>query len=220
MIQITSLSKSFITPQWSSDIFKWLDLMLGNWDFVAIIWPSGSWKSTLLNLLSWIDREYQWKISIAGSDISHYSDSDMTSFRGKNISYIFQNFRLIENLTVEENIDLVVDINWLDRNFETHEILQLVWLSDKAKSYAFNLSGGESQRVAIARAFVWKTSLLLADEPTWALDVDNKQIVMDLIVKLHKKVWNTIVMITHDDDVAKLTKDIYKLKGKNLEKIV
>jgi ABC-type lipoprotein export system ATPase subunit len=101
-----------------------------------------------------------------GDSLSDLSDTQMTQFRGKNISYIFQNFKLIENLTVRENIDLIVDLNKLERNFSTEEILKIVGIESKIDTYVYNLSGGESQRVAIARAFVGKTKLLLADEPT------------------------------------------------------
>ena len=130
--------------------------------------------------------------------------------------YIFQNFKLIENLTVRENIDLIVDLNKLERNFSTEEILKIVGLESKIDTYVYNLSGGESQRVAIARAFVWKTKLLLADEPTGALDGENKKIIMDLILELHERIGNSIILITHDDEVAKLSQRVYKVAEKKL----
>lgn len=217
MIQIQHLEKSFNVAWEKVSIFENTDFILSDGQFIAIIGPSGSGKSTFLNILSGIDREYDWIVELAGQDISKLSDSKITSFRGKNISYIFQNFKLIENLTVKENIDLIVDLNRLERNFSTQEILKIVWLEDKIHSYVFNLSGWESQRVAIARAFVWKTKLLLADEPTWALDSINKRIVMDLIVRLQKQIGNTIVLITHDDEVAALAEKIYKVQWWKLE---
>jgi len=219
MIQITNLKKSFQYWNDKVEIFKNLNIKINSWNFFAIIGPSWSWKSTLLNIISWIDRNFEWILEIENKNILKLTDDEMTEFRWKNISYIFQNFRLIENLTVEENIDLIIELNNLERNFTTDEILNIVWLSSKKNIYAFNLSWGESQRVAIARAFVWKTKLLLADEPTWALDQKNKKIIMELILLLHKKIKNTIIMITHDDEVAKLAEKIYKVWDGELTQI-
>jgi ABC-type lipoprotein export system ATPase subunit len=120
---------------------------------------------------------------------------------------------------VRENIDLIIDLNGLERNFSTREILKIVWLENKINSYVYNLSWGESQRVAIARAFVGKTKILLADEPTGALDIANKKIVMELIVRLQKQIWNTIVLITHDDEVAWLAQKVYRVNVGQLELI-
>lgn len=219
MIKITNLKKYFQVSNEKIEIFKNLNLQIESGAFIAIIWPSGSGKSTFLNLLSWIDRSFEGSLEIDNQDISALKDDEITKFRGKNISYIFQNFKLVENLTVWENVDLIVELNHLERNFSTEEILKIVWLSSKKDVYAFHLSWGESQRVAIARAFVWKTKILLADEPTGALDSKNKKIIMDLILELHKKIKNTIIMITHDDEVAKLAQEIYKVWDGDIIKI-
>lgn len=219
MIKIQNLKKIFQVWNEEIEIFKNLNLEIKSWDFIAIIGPSWSWKSTFLNLLSWIDRDFEGILEINWKDISKISDDEITEFRWKNISYIFQNFKLVENLTVEENIDLIVELNNLERNFSTDEILKIVWLESKKWVYAFHLSWWESQRVAIARAFVGKTSLLLADEPTWALDAKNKKIIMSLILELHKKIKNTIVMITHDDEVAKLAEKVYRVGNWDIKNI-
>lgn len=218
MIKISKLNKYFIDNNSKVEIFTNLNLEINSWEFIAILWPSWSWKSTFLNMISWIDRDFEWEIFIDNTSLKSKNDDEITSFRWKNISYIFQNFKLIDNLTVRENIDLIVDLNQLDRNFSTDEIINLVWLEHKKDSYVFNLSWWESQRVAIARAFVGKTKLLLADEPTWALDSKNKKIISDLILKLHKKTKNTILMITHDDEIASISDKIYQLKNNTLLK--
>lgn len=219
MIQIKNLKKYFQVWDEKIEIFKDLNLEIHSWEFIAIIWPSGSGKSTFLNLVSGIDRSFEWVLEIDGQDISTLKDDEMTEFRGKNLSYIFQNFKLVDNLTVWENIDLIVELNNLERNFSTDEILKIVGLSSKKDVYAFHLSWWESQRVAIARAFVWKTKILLADEPTGALDSKNKKIIMDLILELHKKIKNTIVMITHDDEVAQLAQKIYKVGDGDVKEV-
>lgn len=213
MIQINNLNKSFWEFPNQVDILKDVNLKIETWDFIAIIWPSWSWKSTLLNMISWLDRDYRGEIIIWDQNIVSLNDDELTFFRWKNISYIFQNFKLIENLTVWENVDLIVELNSLERNFQTDEILKLVWLYEKKDNYVFNLSWWESQRVAIARAFVGKTELLLADEPTWSLDQNNKKIIMDLIVELHQKTQNTIIMITHDFEVAKMASKTYSFSN-------
>lgn len=216
MIQIKNLQKSYLSNNSKIEIFKNLSLDINSWDFISLIWPSWSWKSTLLNIISWIDRSFQWEIFLENIKINDLSDENFTKFRWENISYIFQNFKLIDNLTVAENIELIVELNNLKRNFSTDEILKIVWLADKKDNYVFNLSGWECQRVAIARAFVWQTKILLADEPTGALDIVNKKIIMDLILKLHNQIKNTIIMITHDDEVAKLADKVYKISNQNL----
>lgn len=218
MIKIKNLSKFFWKDKEKVEIFSNLNLEINSWDFISIVWPSWSWKSTFLNMMSWIDLDFSWDIEIFSFDYKTKNENEITSFRWKNISYIFQNFKLIDNLTIRENIDLVVELNNLERNFSTDEILKLVWLEKKADNYAFNLSWWESQRVAIARAFVWKTKLLLADEPTGSLDAKNKKIIMKLISSLHKKTNNTIIMITHDDEVAQISDTIYKMNDYNLIK--
>lgn len=218
MIKISKLNKYFIDNNSKVEIFTNLNLEINSWEFIAILWPSWSWKSTFLNMISWIDRDFEWEIFIDNTSLKSKNDDEITSFRWKNISYIFQNFKLIYNLTVRENIDLIVELNGLERNFSTLEIVKLVGLEQKIDSYVFNLSWWESQRVAIARAFVWKTKLLLADEPTWALDWKNKKIISDLILKLHQKTKNTILMITHDDEIAWIANSIYQLKNNNLIK--
>lgn len=218
MIKIKNLSKVFWKDSEKVEILRNLNLEIKEESFISIVWPSGSWKSTFLNMMSWIDIDFTWNLEVFSFDYKTKNENEITTFRWKNISYIFQNFKLIDNLTVRENIDLVIELNDLERNFSTLEILKLVGLETKADNYVFNLSWWESQRVAIARAFVWKTKLLLADEPTGSLDTKNKKIIMDLINSLHKKTKNTIVMITHDDEVAKISDIVYKMNDFNLIK--
>ena len=218
MITIKKLCKKFQIEDETLDIFKDLSLSIKKGSTNAIIGTSGSWKSTFLNTISWLDTDFEGKIVIGKQDTSKLSEQEITEFRGKNISFIFQNFNLFDNLTVKENIDIVLEINNLERNFSTDEIIELVWLKDKTHSYPFHLSGGEKQRIAIARAFVWNTWLLLADEPTGNLDSINTKNIMDLIIDLNKKTKNTIIMITHDLNIAKLADNIYELKNYGLNK--
>lgn len=218
MITIKNLSKSFQVEDETLHIFKNLELKIKKWSTNAIIGPSGSGKSTLLNMLAWLDSDFDGDILIWETNIKELWETKRTEFRGHNISFIFQNFHLFDNLTVKENIDIVLEINGLKRNFSTQEIIELVWLKEKTNSYPFHLSGGEKQRIAVARAFVGNTWVLLADEPTGNLDPINTKKIMDLIIELNKKTKNTIIMITHDLDIAKLADHTYELKGYGLDK--
>lgn len=210
MIKITNLNKSYkVDKQDKSIIYKDLDLKIKKWEFISILWTSWSWKTTLFNLISWLDSFESWEIEVNKNHLAKMNNEEKTNFRWKNISFIFQQFNLIDNLTVEENIDLIIEINKLERRFKTKEILKIVWLENKINSYPYNLSWWEQQRVAVARAFVWKTPILLADEPTWNLDSENTKIIINLIKKLHKEALNTIVMITHDLEIAKVSDKIY-----------
>lgn len=174
---------------------------------------SGTGKSTLLNLISGILRPDAGSILLWDTDITKLKTDQMIEFRGKNIAFIFQAFELIPNLTVEENVDLVLDISHAKRRYSTEEILQKVWLEWKWLRYPNELSGWEEQRVAIARAFVADVPYLLADEPTGNLDEANAAKIMDIIETLHKETGITIVMITHDPSIASRADTIYRLSG-------
>lgn len=179
---------------------------------------SGAGKSTILSLIAGIISPECGSISLGETDITTLTRDAMIQYRGKNIAFIFQAFELIPNLTVEENIDLVLDISHAPRRYVTSEILEKVWLTGKWHRYPTELSGGEQQRVAIARAFVADVPYLLADEPTGNLDEGNASRVMDIIDILHKETGNTIVMITHDADIASRADIVWKLHGGKLQK--
>lgn len=217
MINIKNLFKSFKSNNWTEVIiYKDLNLEIKDWDFISILGASWSWKTTLLNLISWLDEFEEWEIKINQYFLHNMNNSEKTKFRWQNISFIFQQFNLIDNLTVEENIDLVIDLNKLKRRYETRDILKIVGLENKINSFPFNLSWWEQQRVAVARAFVWDTPILLADEPTWNLDKKNSEIITELILKLHRESNNTIIMITHDTKMAEIANKTYYLEENSL----
>jgi putative ABC transport system ATP-binding protein len=150
------------------------------------------------------------------TDITKLSRDEMIAFRGQHIAFIFQAFELIPNLTVTENIDLVLDISHAPRRYTTDEILERVGLVNKWNRYPTELSGGEQQRVAIARAFVSDVPYLFADEPTGNLDEANAKKIMELITELHGETENTIIMITHDRDIAGYADRTYRLHDQRL----
>ena len=216
MINCHSVSKSYTTNSQTSIIYHKLDWSVKSWSSVAIMWPSWSGKSTLLNMLSWLDLPDSGEITIDWDLITSMSEDDRTRWRSRHIAFIFQQFHLIPNLTVQDNIDLVIDISGVERRFSTDEILRKVWLSWYESRYPYQLSGGEQQRVAIARAFVWQLPILLADEPTWNLDHRNAVIIMDLMMQLHRELGTTVVIITHDTAVASYAQTQYILTDGSL----
>lgn len=216
MIELKNITKIFSKADSQNILYKNMDFEVKSGEFIAIVGRSGSWKSTILNLISGLLWPDEWSISIDNQDITKLSQDEITKFRGKNMSFIFQQFHLIPNLTVEENIILPLEINKIPAQFETKEILQKVWLSQKAESYPFELSGWEQQRVAVARAFAAQTNILLADEPTGNLDENNAKNVMDILQTLHKETKNTIILITHDMQVAEYADKIFTLENKQL----
>ncbi|MDC0506285.1 ABC transporter ATP-binding protein [Candidatus Gracilibacteria bacterium] len=219
MIQAKKLNKHYnIGTSEENIIFDTLDIEIKKGEFVAIIGSSGSGKTTFLNMVAGLIDFDSGSLVVNETELSKLDQNEKTRFRGQNISFIFQDFHLIDNLTVEENIDLIIDLNKLKRRYETSDILKKVGLENKAKQYPFNLSGGEQQRVAIARAFVGETPLLLADEPTGNLDDLNSDNIMKLIATLHKESGNTIAMITHDIEIAKQADTIYTLQKNTLKK--
>ncbi|MBX9808825.1 ABC transporter ATP-binding protein [Candidatus Gracilibacteria bacterium] len=213
MISLQGISKTYHTKNDPVTLFTELDWKIEKGDFVALMGASGAGKSSILSMIAGIIKPDNGSIELDNIDITNFKTDQMIEFRGQNIAFIFQAFELIPNLTVAENIDLVLDISHANRRYNTLEILKKVGLSGKENRYPSELSGGEQQRVAIARAFVADVKYLLADEPTGNLDESNAMKIMDLIDALHKETKNTIVMITHDRDIASRANKLYRLHG-------
>ena len=219
MIEITKLTKRFLLPDNSHlEIFDSMDFTVDSWEFIALMWQSGQGKTTFLNILAWLERDYTWRVQILWNNLQDLDDKEITSFRGKHISYIFQEYNLIESLSVEENIELVLDINHIKRRYESDDILRRVWLLEKKRSYPRELSGWEKQRTAIARSFIGETDIILADEPTGSLDEKNATQVMQLLQELWSDTQCTIIMITHSSEIAQYAQKQYILEHKKFFK--
>jgi putative ABC transport system ATP-binding protein len=216
MISCTNLSKSFSSNGQTTHIYKNLTRSVEQGTSVAIMGPSGSGKSTLLNMISGLDTPDAGEIFVWNDLISAMSEDERTIWRARHIGFVFQQFHLIPNLTVAENIDLVIQISKIPRRYRTDEILDKVWLSGYASRYPHQLSGWEQQRVAIARAFVGQLPILLADEPTGNLDHKNAVMIMDLMMSLQKESGVTIIIITHDRMVAEYAEKRYELRDGEL----
>ncbi len=213
MLHLHNITKSYTSRDEKITLFTDLDWKVESGTFVALMGASGAGKSTILSLMAGIILPDSGEIYLGDMDITRFSVDEMILYRGQNIAFIFQAFELISNLTVSENIDLVLDISHAKRRYSTDEIIEKVGLTGKGSRYPTELSWGEQQRVAIARAFVADVPYLFADEPTGNLDEGNARKIMDLIDALHQETKNTIVMITHDPDIASRADMVYRLHG-------
>ncbi len=182
-------------------------------EFVSIVGTSGSGKSTLLHMLGGLDRPDSGSVSIDGKDIFSLKDEELTIFRRRKIGFVFQNYNLVPSLNVYENIVLPVGLDGraADKTF-VDEIIETLGLSSKLQNLPNNLSGGQQQRVAIARALASKPSVILADEPTGNLDSRTSQDVLGLLRISAEKFGQTILMITHNDEIAQLSDRIVRIE--------
>ncbi|WP_447515466.1 ABC transporter ATP-binding protein [Clostridioides difficile] len=213
ILQVINLKKYYGQ---SSNITKALDgvtLSIEKGEFISIVGTSGSGKSTLLNMMGGLDNPTSGKVIIKGKELSTMSDEQLTIFRRRNIGFIFQNHNLVPLLNVYENIILPIGLDGetIDKDF-INEIINMLSLEEKLYDIPSNLSGGQQQRVAIARALVTKPAIILADEPTGNLDSRTSSDVLSLLKVTSKKFNQTIVMITHNNEIAQLTDRIIRIE--------
>ena len=204
MIKIEELTKIFRTEAVETTALNGVSLEVKDGEFVAIMGPSGCGKSTLLSILGLLDNPTSGNYYLDGEEVGHLKERARTNYRKGRIGFVFQSFNLIDELTVEENVDLqlkYLDVPKAQRKERVLEILRKVSLSQRAKHYPQQLSGGQQQRVAIARAVVGRPKLILADEPTGNLDSKNSEEVMTLLSQLNAE-GTTIVMVTHSQHDA------------------
>ena len=213
MIRTENLTRIFRTEEIETIALNGVNINVEDGEFVAIMGPSGCGKSTLLNILGLLDTSTEGKYWLGDEEVGHLKERERTAYRKGRIGFVFQNFNLIDELTVEENIDLqlkYLGIGKAERKERVLDILRKVKLSHRAKHYPHQLSGGQQQRVAIARAVVGKPSIILADEPTGNLDSKNGMEVMQLLSELNEE-GTTIVMVTHSKHDATYASRIINL---------
>ena len=193
------------------EILHGMDLNINEGEFTAIVGPSGSGKSTLMNIIGALDRPTSGIYELNGTDVSELDDSELSEIRNREIVFVFQNFNLISRTNAIENVELPMlyaGVGRKERRKRAEALLELVGMSDRADHNPNELSGGQKQRIAIARALSNGPSLILADEPTGALDSATGRMVMDIFHKLHKEEHKTIVLITHSPELASETERI------------
>lgn len=213
MIKTEKITKIFRTEEVETVALNGVDIEVNDGEFVAIMGPSGCGKSTLLNILGLLDSPTEGRYWLDNNEVGHLKERERTACRRGRIGFVFQSFNLIDELTVEENIELqlkYLGVEKKERKERVLEILRKVKLSHRSKHYPHQLSGGQQQRVAIARAVVGKPSLILADEPTGNLDSKNGMEVMELLSELNQE-GTTVIMVTHSKHDANYAQRIINL---------
>jgi putative ABC transport system ATP-binding protein len=205
MIDVRALTKIIDTGTHRVEILKGIDFSVPKGQFVAIMGSSGSGKSTLLGLIAGLDSATSGEIRLDGEEITKLPEDKLAVLRGRKIGFVFQSYQLIPTLTAEENVLLpyeLVGANGTGGRARAKALLDGVGLSDRRDHYPVQLSGGEQQRVALARAFMVGPAILLADEPTGNLDSANGQHILDLLISLNSQQGTTLVLVTHDQQLA------------------
>jgi len=216
MIKANGVTKSYGSRENKTDVLKGIDLQISDGDFAVILGASGSGKSTLLNCLSGLERVDGGNIEYDGLNISELSDKALTEFRKDNIGFIFQQYYLLPDMTVDKNVRMGAD---LAANADYKEIINAVGLEEKAAKYPSELSGGEQQRVSVARALAKKPKVLFLDEPTGALDEKTGRQVLDYICKLHTEYGFTVVMVTHNANIAEMANTVIRMNSGEIAEI-
>ena len=213
ILQVTELKKYYGTEPNITKALDGVTLAINEGEFAAIVGTSGSGKSTLLNMMGGLDIPTSGKVKVRGKELSEMKDEQLTIFRRRNIGFIFQNYNLVPVLNVYENIVLPVELDGdsVDQKF-MDEVVGMLALKDKLNHMPNNLSGGQQQRVAIARALVSKPAIILADEPTGNLDSRTSSDVLGLLKVTTDKFSQTIVMITHNNEIAQLADRIIRIE--------
>lgn len=215
MIKAENIRKSYGFADNKTEILKGVSLNVGDGDTAVILGASGSGKSTLLNVVSGLERPDSGSVFYDGEDISGFSDDKLTAFRKRKIGFIFQQYYLLPNLTVDRNVKMGAE---LAGNKNYAEVIDALGLSEKRGKFPHELSGGEQQRVSAARALAKKPEVLFLDEPTGALDEETGRSVLDYIRKLQDELKFTIIMVTHNANIAETAKTVIRMNsGKIIE---
>ena len=215
MIEVKEIIKSYGISDNKIQVLKGISLKIKDGDFAVILGASGSGKSTFLNVVSGLEYPDSGKVLYDGTDITTLSDKELTLFRKENVGFIFQQYYLLPNMSVDKNVKMGAD---LGRNKTYRNIIEAVGLGEKLHKYPSELSGGEQQRASVARALAKKPKVLFLDEPTGALDEQTGRQVLDYICKLQKEYGFTIVMVTHNLNIAEMATTVIKMnRGKVTE---
>jgi putative ABC transport system ATP-binding protein len=220
MIVARGLQQTYSSAGRPLTVLQAIDLSIEAQGFVAVVGPSGSGKTTLLGLLAGLDRPSAGSVTLDGQDLNDLSEDQRARFRAANVGFVFQTFQLIPTLTALENVLVPIELRGDLRDGgsaraqeRATRLLERVGLADRLHHYPAQLSGGEQQRVALARAFAGNPKILFADEPTGNLDADTGRAVIDLLVELNREARTTLVLVTHDQELARRARRVVRLAG-------
>ncbi len=212
VLQLSGVKKAYHSGHHDLEVLKGISFSVKAGETISIIGPSGSGKTTLLGICAGLDQPSSGTVSLCGADISDLGEDERAAIRNESVGFVFQNFQLIPTLTALENVMVPLELRGeKGARKRAEELLGKVGLADRVSHYPIQLSGGEQQRVALARAFVNKPSILFADEPTGNLDADTSEPIVDLLFDLNKTSGTTLVLVTHDLDLAKTTDRLLRI---------
>ncbi len=217
IVEVRDVVKEFMSGEEIRRILRGVDLDIYPGELVVVLGESGCGKSTLLNIIGGMDRMTSGKLTVEGKDMSDPSEAELTEYRREYVGFIFQAYNLMPNLSAYENIEFIGEIS--DNPMDSEEALELVGLGEKANSMPAALSGGQMQRVSIARAIVKNPKIILADEPTAALDYDTSIKVLSVIEKISKENKTTVLMVTHNPEIAKMANRVVKLRNGKISSV-
>jgi putative ABC transport system ATP-binding protein len=219
IIHLENIQKSYFMGKMELKVLKGISLDIYKNEYVALMGPSGSGKSTLMNIIGCLDTPTAGKYILNGHDVSEMKDNDLADIRNKEIGFVFQQFNLLPRLTALENVALPLVYSGTSKKQRTEKakhVLEMVNLTDRSHHKPNELSGGQCQRVAIARALVNDPSIILADEPTGNLDTSTSYEIMEIFGQIHSN-GNTVVLVTHETDIANHAKRIIRLRDGIIE---
>ncbi len=216
MIKVQNITKSYGTGESRTDVLKGISIEIKDGDFTVILGASGSGKSTLLNVVSGLERPDGGHILYDNKDIITFSDAGLTDFRRVNVGFVFQQYYLLPNMTVDKNVRMGAD---LAGNKEYRQMIAFVGLDKKLHRYPGELSGGEQQRVSVARALAKKPKVLFLDEPTGALDEETGRQVLDTICRLQAELGFTCICVTHNQNIAEVAKTVIRMNSGKVSEV-
>jgi len=222
IVRLENVKKDYLLGKVRVKALKGISLRIEKGEFIAIVGKSGSGKSTLLHIIGCLDKPTSGRVFIKGMDVSKLNDNQLARIRSKIAGFVFQQFNLIPDLTVKENIELPMIFAGIEkdrREKKVEELLNLVELEPRKNFYPNELSGGERQRVAIARALANNPELILADEPTGNLDSEIGNKIISFLERINKELNKTLVIVTHDKDIARRAKRIIEIKDGEIKRI-
>ena len=211
ILELSDVSRIYINGEHEQRALDHVNLTLEEGRFIVVLGQSGAGKSTLLNLIGGLDSPTSGTITVGGRDISTLTPNELADYRADTVGFVFQSYNLIPTLTVIENVALVKDI--ASNPLSSHDMLEAVGLSDHIHNFPSELSGGEQQRVSIARALAKNPKILLCDEPTGALDSETGVMVLKLLLSMAKDMGKTIVVVTHNQNIAKMADVIVRVRN-------